>query len=431
MRVLRVYHAGRDPAHRRRDRALALSGVDVTLVVPTNWPDHGAEEHLTPESFDIVELDVLRAGDVNRHRYADSRQVRDVLLRVRPDVLDLHEEPVSVAARQWLTAARSVRADLPVALYTAQNLDKRFPPPFAQYERRALQQAVAMYPCSLQAASVARGKGFLKTIQVLPLGIDPDVFRPGSQRLDDEIVLGFVGRLVPEKGFADAVRVLAAVREHRPVRLHVVGSGPDADAGMALARTLGVADAVELTSWCSTADLAKAYRGMHLLLVPSRATATWVEQFGRVMVEAKASGTVVAGYRSGAIAEVGGSAAVLVPEGDVQALASAVLDLLADRVEFCRRRESGLVEAATCNWTDVAKRQAELYTRMLAAHGNDSRARKGARLASARRRRSEAAAEFGAPARVLGQTRPFALPLLRRPTAASRALGGLLDLLER
>ena len=42
MRVLRVYHGGRDPAHRARDRALVEAGVELTTVVPAQWSEGGA-----------------------------------------------------------------------------------------------------------------------------------------------------------------------------------------------------------------------------------------------------------------------------------------------------------------------------------------------------------------------------------------------------
>jgi len=62
MRVLRVYHGGRDPQHRGRDRALAAVGIDLTLVVPTTWPDAAAERELSHEPFHVIELPVSRAG---------------------------------------------------------------------------------------------------------------------------------------------------------------------------------------------------------------------------------------------------------------------------------------------------------------------------------------------------------------------------------
>ena len=97
-----------------------------------------------------------RPGDVNRHGYTDSHALARLVRDLAPDLLDVHEEPFSVAARQWLAAAPP---DLPIVMYTAQNVDKRFPPPFAQYERAAHRRVAALYPCSGQAASVARGKG--------------------------------------------------------------------------------------------------------------------------------------------------------------------------------------------------------------------------------------------------------------------------------
>ena len=62
---------------------------------------------------------------------------------------------------------------------------------------------------------------------MLPLGYDETVFDEGTQaHYDEEIVLALVGRLVPEKGVEDGVRVLARVNARRPARLVVAGRGP-------------------------------------------------------------------------------------------------------------------------------------------------------------------------------------------------------------
>src|SRR5690348_12984386 len=132
MRVVRIYHAGRDTAHRERDRALVRAGVDLTLIVPAEWP--GNEATIGDEPFEVVELPVLRPGDVNRHQYRDVDDITDVLDRVQPDVIDLHEEPFSSVAHQIL---RRIGRGVPAVSYAAQNIDKRFPPPFAQWEKSA------------------------------------------------------------------------------------------------------------------------------------------------------------------------------------------------------------------------------------------------------------------------------------------------------
>ena len=414
MRVLRVYHAGRDASHRLRERALREAGVEVTLVVPDVWPEGGAQVELSAEPFRVIELAVRRPSDVNRHTYATN--VAEVIRDVRPDLVDIHEEPFSLATRQWLRAA----GDLPCVAYAAQNVDKRFPPPFAQYERAALSQLAGISPCSAQAASVVRGKGFAGPIEVLPLGRDAGAYQPGEQSIaDDPIVLGLVGRLVPEKGVLDALHVLVAVRRSREARLLVIGQGPEETPGRALAAELGVSEAVDWQPWRSGEQMAAAYRSMHAVLIPSRTTETWTEQFGRVIVEAQASGAVVAGYESGSIPEVLGAAGVSVPEGDISALSSAVTRLLADEVSYQRRRTEGLYQVEGMTWEQIGRRQRAFYERVLA------------RPAAVPAGRSAARVEFGAPATLLGGVpRPFALPLLRRDNRATQTRGSLLDALS-
>jgi glycosyltransferase involved in cell wall biosynthesis len=330
----------------------------------------------------------------------------------------LHEEPVSQAARQWLAAAEG----LPVTMYTAQNVDKRFPPPFAQFETAAYRRVQALYPCSRQAASVARGKGFDGIIDVLPLGID-NLYSPGEQSAaDDETRLGIVGRLVPEKGVSDAIRVLAHVRARRRARLLVIGSGPEEGTARSLARNLGVADAVEFVAWQPLTGLAELYRSLHVVLVPSRATETWVEQFGRIILEGQASGAVVAGYRSGAIPEVAGDSAILVEEGAVDRLAVGVEALLDSAERFSHLRQAGLTRTREMTWGAVAEGQADLYERVASLGGTP-----GPRVTATATRRHRARQEFGVPARLLGGYRPFALPLLRRNLAWTRAAGRATD----
>lgn len=418
VKVLRVYHSGRDAAHRQRERALLDAGAEVTLVVPTRWAEGGSEAVLSPEPFDVVEWDVDRPGDVNRHRYRDEPGLRALLARVGPDVLDLHEEPFSVVSAQWLRLA----PDVPVVMYTAQNVDKRFPPPFAQYEKRALRRVSAMYPCSRQAASVVRGKGFGGSIEVLPLGIDPLTFWPGAQvHAAEEFVMVLVGRMVREKGVLDAVHALAGVLRTRPARLVLIGRGPMVEQAFALATTLGVRVAVEYRPWCSAAELAEQYRSAHLVLMPSTRTATWVEQFGRVILEAQASGTVVLGYASGTIPEVGGDAAVTVAEGDREALAAAAVRLAESPETFDALRRAGLARVATRTWADVARQQVALYARVVDGTVPVIPREPG------RQARSAAVVEFGDTAPTTAGTRPFALPLLRDSRLVTTVLGGMID----
>jgi glycosyltransferase involved in cell wall biosynthesis len=412
MRVVRVYHAGRDPAHRERDRALARAGVDVTLVVPSSWP--GPDE-VTDELFDVVQLPVARAGDVNRHRYLDPQAVVEVIDRTSPDVVDLHEETFSRVVDQIL---RRLDGRYPAVAYAAQNIDKRLPPPFCWWERQALARLRGLYPCSRQAASVAVGKGFGGTVRILPLAPSPLIVR-GCQAAPTDIVrLLLVGRLMPEKGVQDAVRVLASLRACCPAQLVLVGAGPEAGPAQTLAAELGVAGDLQVHPWASAGELAGYYREAHVLLAPSSSTRTWTEQFGRMVVEAQAAGAVPVAYRSGALPEVVGDAGLLVPAGDASAMAHAVLGMHAKPEEWLRLRQRGLAAASGRTWDVVAHGQLDLYEQVSTM---------SAPTAPVRPRRALAATRFGPPAAIAGGGRPFALPVLRADTPLTRLLARISD----
>lgn len=411
MRVLRVYHAGRDAAHRERDRALVRAGIDLALVVPAEWP---GPDKLGDEPFEVVELAVHRAGDVNRHTYVDASRIGDLVRRLRPDVVDLHEEPFSSVVHQLL---RTLPPDQAVVSYAAQNIDKRFPPPFAQWERAALGRIGGLYPCTRQAASVAVGKGFGGAVRVLPLAPPLEVTAGSQPAPAGSLAMLLVGRLVPEKGVLEAVRVLKNVRDRCAATLDIVGAGPESEPARALAADLGVADAVTLYPWSDPTALAERYRRAQVVLVPSRATRTWVEQFGRMVVEAHAAGAVVVGYASGSLPEVVADAGVLVAEGDERALTAAVAVLVDEPERWWRLRDAGLARSGGCTWDAVAAGQAELYEEAGSARAPGA-------ITPQRRLATD---RWGEPARIAGGGRPFAVPVLRTDTRATRALARALD----
>jgi glycosyltransferase involved in cell wall biosynthesis len=364
-------------------------------------------------------MPVRRPGDVNRHTYREPQRIRELIDERQPDVVDLHEEPFSSAAHQLL---RVIPDRLPVVSYAAQNIDKRFPPPFAQWERRALARIQGIYPCSRQAASVVVGKGFRGTVRVLPLGVPLQLTR-GRQRLPAEPVeLLLVGRLVTEKGVADAVRMLAALNAKHMAHLTLAGTGPEADTAQRLAIELGVRDRLTVDPWLGAAELARRYRKAHVLLAPSRRTRAWVEQFGRMVVEAQTAGAVVVGYASGSLPEIVGPHGVLVREGDEAALADALRALVDDPERWAELRRRAFGPARQRKWDAIAADQAELYTAVAAGPP---------RRTKIRPQRGRAIAEYGAPAEVAGGGRPFALPVLREDNRATRALGAAIDTVAR
>jgi GT2 family glycosyltransferase len=103
---------------------------------------------------------------------------------------------------------------------------------------------------------------------------------------------------------------------------------------------------------------------MDVLAVPSLTTPGWVEQFGRVVVEAMAAGVPVVASASGALPDVVGDGGVLVPEGEPAALGKALLRVGREPGLWERLRRAGLEQARACSWQQVAQRYDEVYHRM-------------------------------------------------------------------
>ena len=109
-------------------------------------------------------------------------------------------------------------------------------------------------------------------------------------------------------------------------------------------------------------------RELDALVLPARTQANWREQFGRVLVEAMACGVPVVGSTCGEIPGVIGDAGLVVPEGDVAALADALRRLRDDhqlRADLGGRGRARVLEHFT--HAHVAQATVQVYRAMQAS----------------------------------------------------------------
>lgn len=363
LRVLRIYHSGVVAAYRQRDREMQARGVNVTLVTAKRWNEGGRDVTLDPEGDDFV----VGARTVGRHPYRfvyDPSPIWRLLRAGRFDVIDVHEEPASLAAGEIMVLRRLLRRGVPLTLYSAQNLPKRYPPPFRWIERIALRSAAAVYCCNEAAAGVLRAKGFAGALPVLGLGVDVERFSPRDQQPQDPgpLHVGYVGRLQERKGVRVLLDAVAAVPA---ATLAFVGGGPDREHLVAEVARLGLGERVQARSFVAHDELPGVYREFDVICVPSIATPGWIEQFGRVAVEAMASGVPVIASDVGSLPEVVGDAGILVPPGDVDALAAALRRLDDDPQLRHDLAERGRKRAERFSWRAIAEAHHGVYLEAL------------------------------------------------------------------
>ncbi len=308
---------------------LRRRGWDVTVVVPSRWRHSYSSGAVAPQALAGMEdallpTPVLLPGRPQRHLYVT--RAGALVARLRPDVAFLEAEPFALPAAQWGWALRSHRVPFGVQVY--ENIDRALPRPIEMLRGRVLAAAAFVAARSPEAAELARRWGARGTVELAPPAV-PE-WPQGSPRArvhtrsEDVFTVGFAGRLVPSKGLSD---LLAAVRTlPEPVRLVLLGNGEMRDE-LDGAEIPG--GRVQVEDGFTHATMPDGYGQLDVLVLPSRTTPTWKEQFGRVIVEALSCGVPVVGSDSGAIPWLIGltEGGLVFPEGDVAALGAALTAL--------------------------------------------------------------------------------------------------------
>ncbi len=354
---------------KKAEELAALPGVELTVAAPHSWNEPGAVEQRLERrftrSYQLVDLRIWFNGRHHIHFYP---AIDRLVATIRPDVFHIDEESFNLAT--FLAMRAGVRYGARCCFYNWANIDRRYPAPFSWFERYNFRHAAHAIAGAREAAEILRCHGYAGPITVLPqFGVDPEIFAPTTDHrslttdrpsaangrrssvVGRPFVVGYLGRLVPQKGLLDLIEALPLLPEH--VRVRLIGDGVQKSQLLARAAALGVRARVELVEW--TSDVPGELRRLDALALPSRTTSSWKEQFGRVLPEAMSCGVPVVGSSSGEI-----------PEGDVRALAAAIRRLSHDpalRAELGRRGRARVLERYT--QAALARQYYQVYRAMI------------------------------------------------------------------
>jgi glycosyltransferase involved in cell wall biosynthesis len=201
-------------------------------------------------------------------------------------------------------------------------------------------------------------------IDVIPIGTDPVRFSPDStvERVPGRVVTT-ASADTPLKGLLYLVEAVAKLRTERQLELVVVGSArPGGPVAEAIER-YNLHGAVRFTGRVTDEDLVDQLRRAEVAVVPSL-----FEGFSLPLVEAMACATPVIATTGGALPEVAGDAALLVPPGDSEALAATLgstLDSPDERARLGAAGRARVLEKFT--WRAAAEQTAAIYRRAIAA----------------------------------------------------------------
>ena len=386
MRVVILSKALVVGAYQRKLEELARLGVELTALVPESWrePRVGVQrlERRYTEGYTLQALPIALNGQHHLHFYPT---LGPALRRLRPDVLHIDEESFNLATFQAMRLGVALGARC--CFYNYANIDRFYPPPFGLFERYSFRHATHALACNQDAAVIIRRHGYAGPLTIVPqFGVDPELFRPAGDgerlsaigyRLErfaplrpaigyqpPSFTVGYLGRLVPEKGVLDLLEALAGLPPG--IRLRLVGDGSQRPAIERRIAQLGLQARVALLPAVGSTMVPDAMRALDALVLPSRTTPSWKEQFGRVLIEAMSCGVPVVGSSSGEIPYVIGDAGLVFPEGDVAALRAQLARLAADPALRTQLARLGR-ERVLAHYTQaaIARRHVAVYQAML------------------------------------------------------------------
>lgn len=324
MNVLVISHTYISRVGREKWRELVRNhNVNVRIVVPDVWKDYlftiRFEENRDDE-LDVRGRPIAFSGKEAAHFY---RTLSFTMGAFKPDILHVEEGTDALSYAQALFYKKLFAPKARTMFFTWMNFEKTLRFPFSWVERYNLARSDAAICGNSDAKDILRKKGFEKPIHVMPLlGLDPEMFckRDGTalrKKLGlNGVVIGFVGRFVPEKGVLDLIEV--ASRIEGEISLLLIGGGELEDEMRRRAEEKGVASRLHIVKSIPHREVPDYLNAMDAVVLPSYTVPHWKEQFGQVLVQAMASEIPVLGSSHAEIPNVIGDAGLVFEERNIE-----------------------------------------------------------------------------------------------------------------
>ena len=343
MKLLIVSHSCVTPINQQFYVQLEqLTNWQITIVTPSNWKtEYGTT--LSPEPWEeykgkLLGIPVSLSGNIPLHIYHST--FIKLLSELKPDFIYVHQEPYAIQTAQIYLANRFT-IDKPIAFFTWQNIYKRYPLIFSQIEKFTLNNSSVAFTGSRSAGEVLRKKGFEGNCVMLPSGIDTEMYISSPQaktlkeelrKSDREVIIGYLGRIVAEKGLKTFLHALHKIEE-LPWRLVMVGTGEYEAEFKQIARKFKLDSRIDFLGYVPHTKAPLYLSAFDLLVLPSETQPNWKEQFGRVIIESMACNTPVIGSNSGEIPHLIESTCggLTFPEAQPEALAEQLSKLIENK----------------------------------------------------------------------------------------------------
>ncbi|MBD2210351.1 glycosyltransferase family 4 protein [Nostoc linckia FACHB-104] len=364
-------------------------GIEVTVVVPKRWRPGGVQNKvIEPEYQDEGAFKIVPVSNFSQNHQGLLTFGADLialLKQFRPQVIQVEQASRGLAYTQMIILNKILGLQAKNIFFTWWNLPYELKFPVALLEKFNLDNSHGIISGNQDGAEVLRQRGYQGPIKVMPqLGVDERVFTPQVQPdlaaklgiFSDDFVVGFVGRFVSEKGLLTLLQALISIK-NKPWKLLLLGRGDLQAELLKIAAENQIQDRVIIIESVPHDVVPQYINLMDTLVLPSETTykfktltaVGWKEQFGHVIIEAMACKVPVIGSNSGEIPHVIGDAGLIFPEGDSQALANCLTQLI-DNPELRHKIGAMGYQKAMDKYTNkaLAQQQLDFYRELVKSY---------------------------------------------------------------
>ena len=300
----------------------------------------------------------LRLFKIPFYIYAMYQEALDIAVRERIDIVNFHWLfPASFFLGQFIRSS-----GVPVVM-TGHGTDilLAVKGTFKFFADRALSKTDALTVNSEYMKSILQGNKLPSRVEIIPMGVDTDMFTPGAAKPSHSRTVLYVGRLIKQKGVDLLADAFIDVAKNIPdARLEIIGYGPEKESIKKLIDSQGLGDSISMVEMVPHSELAAIYRRSRVLVLP----ALIPEGLGMAPAEAGLCGVPTITFGLGGTRELikNGETGIII-EPRKEALAEALAKLLEDdRLADTMGENARNHLVLKIGWENIAKSFDSLFT---------------------------------------------------------------------
>lgn len=323
--------------------------IELTLITPKIYKEKVITHAVTMEGagFNHIKIRTMfgKSGRQHAHFYLG---IAKVLKNIKPNLIYCMEEPNSIVSVQIAYLAKKIKS--PVIFWSALNQDRKYSDLSLVDIRRYLypwcinytfNRSVAINALDCKVDKVIKERGYNhKTFIQNTFGVNGKFFNAKIKKSNGILKVIYVGLLEEYKGVKFLVE---SVNKLEGLSLDIVGDGSQ----FHYLKSISSAN-IEFHGYLEYSEALELMKSSDVLVLPSIPCNGYLEQFGRVLIEAMASGLCVIGSNIGGIGNVINDSGFLVEHSSTKDISDVLKMLRQDEPLLYEMKTKAYQRAITC-----------------------------------------------------------------------------------